>query len=98
MATKTTWTSENPNYESFPAWFKHKVEAFTAEGNTTAVDAWTAALAAKQAAMSAANYTADTPDDNTIISSSVVEDVPAFTNIHQLWIQEYGITFTATEV
>ena len=98
MATKTTWTSENPNYQSFPAWFKQKVASFTASGNTAAANAWTAAMAAKQASMAAANYTTETPDDNTVITSAVVEDVPAFTNIQQLWIHEYGVKFTTTEV
>ena len=98
MATKTTWTSENPNYLPFSLWFNQKVETFTAEGNTASANSWTAARAAKEAAMAAANYTADTPDGNTIITSSVVEEVPAFTNIHQLWIHEYGIQFVSVEV
>ena len=98
MATKTTWTSENPNYQSFPAWFKQKVESYTAAGDTATADSWTAAMAAKQAAMAAANYSAETPDENTIITGSVVADVPAFTNIHQLWVHEYGVKTTQTEV
>lgn len=98
MATKITWSSENPNYKPFPLWFNQQIETFIAEGKTATADAWTAAMTAKQAAMAAANYTAETPDDNTIISSSVVEDVPAFSNIHSLWINEYGVTMTSTEV
>jgi hypothetical protein len=98
MATKTTWTSENPNYQSFPAWFKQKVASYTAAGDTGIADAWTAALAAKEAAMAAANYTAETPDEGTIITGSVVADVPAFTNIHRLWVHEYDIKVTQTEV
>ena len=98
MATKTTWTSEHPNYQPFPLWFNRQVETFIADGKTDTANAWTAAMAAKEAAMAAANYTAETPDDATIITGTVVADVPAFTNIHQLWIHEYGVTFTNTEV
>ena len=98
MATKLTWTSNNPNYQSFPVWFKQKVQHFEDAGNTTAANAWKAALAAKEASLASANYTAETPDDNTIITSSTVPEVPAFTNIYSLWVHEYGVTFTTTEV
>lgn len=98
MATKITWTSENPNYQPFSIWFDRKVASYTAAGNTTTANEWTAALAAKEAAMTAANYTAEDEDDGTIVTSSVVADVPAFTNIHQLWIQEYDIKITSIEV
>ena len=98
MATKITWTSENPNYQPFPIWFEQKVASYTAAGNTATANEWTSALAAKEAAMAAANYTAEDENDGTIITSSVVADVPAFTNIHQLWIQEYNIKIESIEV
>ena len=99
MATKITWTSNNPHYQSFPVWFKQKVQHFEDTGNTVAANAWKAALAAKEASMATANYTADHPDEYTIITNTVAEEsIPAFTNIQQLWIHEYGVVITTTEV
>jgi hypothetical protein len=98
MANKITWTSEDPNYQPFPIWFEQKIASYTDSGNTATANEWTSALAAKEAAMAAANYTAEDEVDGTIITSSVVADVPAFTNIHQLWVQEYDIKISSIEV
>ena len=98
MAIKTTWTSENPNYQPFKFWFEQKIASFTDSGNIATANEWTEALAAKEAAKAAVNYTAEDDNEGTIITSSVVADVPAFTALYQLWIQEYGITVTETVV